>query len=385
MLKWVKAAGALILFLVFYHIPVEELKRDQGVKALYHHDFTINASVLSDFAKEVPPVIFHRGIGEPRNGYHSRYHVYKLSGNGQNLVTIELPPAGKKIKSELFGNISFQGSGFLTYPENGNFYTWYPRLGNQILFFDEKGRFLWAKASSHYLRAAPSGKWILAMAGDQSRAFFFYPDMKPIASVEGALMLSSSFAAQKEREVLYLAFLGGEVVRFDLAAKKPVRFLMPGPVKSVTSSPSGEKFLAQVEKQPGKDTLIAAKPGEGSDYAIEFEIELPRSYPATLPLARTETGIAWMTPAEGGYEIHLADQDGALQESIAVASASESGIDDWRANLVADGVLFWSSKQYLVVEKTLLLHRKLEIENAKTNENYFFLQNSSGVMAFEVY
>ena len=143
-------------------------------------------AAFSAFPDSVPAsdkaaaAVFYRRTGP------GQYKVFGLGDDGSIVRTLSLP--GEQIQKADQTSISLAGKeGYITAPENGAYFIWYPQLVQQVYVFNEQGSFLWEKDESHYLQVLPRGRYIMAAAGDHSRMIFMNPDFKTQADFQGVL------------------------------------------------------------------------------------------------------------------------------------------------------------------------------------------------------
>src|SRR5690606_27502589 len=97
---------------------------------------------------ESPALVFYRRTDT------GQYAAYGINAAGAIQRVIRLP--GGEITKADESKVSLAGKeGYITAPENGAYYIWYPQIGTQVYVFNEQGHFLWDKEESHYLNALP--------------------------------------------------------------------------------------------------------------------------------------------------------------------------------------------------------------------------------------
>jgi hypothetical protein len=162
-------------------------------------------------AEGSPALFFYRKTGT------GQYAAYGLTAAGSIARMLKLP--GNTLVRADQSQIQLTGKeGYLTAPENGAYFIWYPQLGSQVYVFNENGSFLWEKEESRYLHVLRHGRYILAAAGDHSRMLFMNPDFKVQADFQGVLF--TQFSADDDPGLKYgqacLGSLDGEVIVLHL-------------------------------------------------------------------------------------------------------------------------------------------------------------------------
>lgn len=212
-------------------------------------------------AAESPALVFFR------KGEVGQYTAYGVNAAGA-MVRQQRLPGGEITKAD-DTKISLSGKeGYLTAPENGAYYIWYPQIGTQVYVFNEQGNFLWEKEESHYLNALPRGRFIMAAAGDHSRLVFMNPDFKVHADFQGVLF--TRFIVDDNPDLktaqVCLASLDGELIIAHLDRKLYARHKLGYALKALQCDFETGEFAAiversvDVEKRPTqRDFLMRAK------------------------------------------------------------------------------------------------------------------------------
>lgn len=403
----IKAASALIAFLIFYHIPLERLKGSSHVETLYVYDMQEGSMLRSDHIKDVPPFTGHVTSSLETLGRHHETVAHKIKRDGADSESFLYSTAGMDDSTAAL----FRGPGYLSYPSGGDYFVWFPKLGNQVLFFDSQGKFLWTKKSSHYLQALPSGQWLIAAAGDHSRVFILHPDLKERLSAEGTIMVKydvsepplSADNRQEDVEVsetLFAAFLDGDIVIMNPAVGLTKRVETGRPVKSIACGVSGELFVVQNVNQIGLDTIrlgrleIDSPEDESRPPSAEvswgFEVELNDNYNITLPLAVSTKRLLVMRPLGRGVggakmaQVTLYDLSGEPRYATEVTLDDGGSLDDWRALRMESGVAVWSSSRVLVFDETLIYDKRGDFQRVAASGDSLFLQEKSKITALQL-
>lgn len=196
-----------------------------------------------------------------------QYAAYGLTATGTVGGILNLP--GNAVTKADQSTVVFSGKeGYITGPENGAYFIWYPQLGSQVYVFNEKGNFLWEKDESHYLHVLPRGRFILAAAGDHSRMTFMNPDFKVQADFQGVLF--TRFIADDRPELttgqVCLSSLDGEVIVAHLDRRLYTRQKLGYALKSIACNFDtgdmaviAERTVQQDGKTLQKDFLLRLK------------------------------------------------------------------------------------------------------------------------------
>ncbi len=414
-----KAGIALVAFFVFYHLTFQHLPNIRHVEVLYAYEFDSGSMLRSDHTGDLPSFTAHRTANEKTLANHKETSVYKIASGGSDSSVFKFSTGGMDESSIAL----FRKPGYLTYPRDGEYFVWYPKYGDHVLFFDAAGQFLWAKQSSHYLQVLPSGQWILAAAGDHSRFFLLHPDLKERISAEGMIMLSYDISgdtgtatastgtenASQTPESVFAAFLDGDIVVVNPALNISSRISAGGPVKSIAANANGERFIVQTAL-PGSnvDTIRIGHvdleredaQNVSADISWYSELELERSYPITLPLAVNNNAGLVMTPPAIQQ-----DQTGHKAESPPTATVSlftlkgdvfytkriplndenpDGNLDDWRAARAGNALVLWSSERLLVFDKTLIFEKTGNFQRLGIAGDYLFVQEKEKLSAYRI-
>lgn len=236
-------------------------------------------------AAESPALVFFR------KSEVGQYIAYGLNAAGAMVRQLRLP--GGEITKADETKINLGGKeGYITAPENGAYYIWYPQIGTQAYVFNEQGSFLWEKEESHYLNALPRGRYILAAAGDHSRVLFMNPDFKVHADFQGVLF--NRFIVDDNPDLktaqVCLASLDGELIIAHLDRKLYARHKIDYALKALHCDFETGEFAAivertvEVEKRPTqRDFFLRAK----------FNLTAPKEDkpPETMRMVAAETDV----------------------------------------------------------------------------------------------
>jgi len=183
-----------------------------------------------------------------------QYAAYGLTPAGSIARVLNLP--GSTLTKADQSQVSLGGKeGYLTGPEDGAFFIWYPQLGSQVYVFNESGSLLWEKEESRYLQVLRHGRFILAAAGDHSRMVFMNPDFKVQADFQGVLF--TQFSADDDAGLKYgqacLGSLDGEVIVLHLDRRIYSRQRLGYALKALSCNFATGDMAAIVERTVSTD------------------------------------------------------------------------------------------------------------------------------------
>jgi len=197
-----------------------------------------------------------------------QYTSYAVDKTGVITGRLDLP--GSAVAKADGTQITLGGKeGYITAPDNGAYYIWYPQLGSQIYVFNERGNFLWEKEESHYLQVLPRGRYILAAAGDQSRMVFVNPDFKVQADFQSVLF--NRYIMDDNPDLggaqVCLGSLDGEVIVAHLDRKIYFRQKLGYALKSLACDLQTGDMAAIVERTVEKQNIK-------KDYLLRLKFSL---------------------------------------------------------------------------------------------------------------
>jgi len=360
---------------------------------------------------EQPATVFYRREAT------GQYAVYGLNGTGQLVRSLRLP--GQQIRKADESTINLANKeGYITGPENGAFYIWYPQLGTQVFVFNEQGSFLWEKEESHYLHVFPRGRYIMAAAGDHSRMLFMNPDFKVHADFQGVLFTRYIVDDNPDLATgqVCLGSLDGEVIVAQLDRRIYLRQKIGYALKAMQCD--FEKgvmaviveITEEVDKKPvQKDYLLRLKFSLGSAgdalpteamRAISTELKtaathaLPLRTVTASPMVITEETTCFLqlaTGNEAGLAIYTTrGSKGAPRELAIPGAAPAAPPDTWKAariNLGREtGCLFThkSGRVVMANDRGILYERgDLRVERVQVNDKITFLQTDKGIFTLK--
>lgn len=375
---------------------------------------------------ETPALVFYRRTDA------GQYIAYGLNAAGAIVKTLRLP--GKEVQKADETKISLAGKeGYITAPENGAYYIWYPQIGTQVYVFNEQGNFLWEKEESHYLNALPRGRFIIAAAGDHSRMLFMNPDFKIHADFQGVLF--TRFIADDNPDLktaqVCLGSLDGDVIVAHLDRKLYFRQKLGYALKSLHCDFETGELAAIVERtvevdkvQKQVDFLLRMKfslgqikeekPGQPKedrsaeairmvppDIDATQTVELPVLTQTASPLVLAGDSLCFLqrapdgaTAAEGMALYYTTGRKSAVKYVLLPAQKSAEGVaadlsaDLWRGAAIRlqkeHACLFTHRSGRLIVANSrgILTDRgDLPAERMIARGNAIYLQSAGGVLA----
>lgn len=372
--------GAIIFAVFAFPFPTHNVS-NLTIPFFTNSDRVVEKASLVD---SWPSVTFHERTGVDTK---SRFTITQVRSDSTSVNVLEIPQQG-------FPPLK---KGYLTYSNHPEFYIFYPRLGSEIIYFDNNGQELWKKTSHHYMEIFPDGKHILGLAGDSSRAFIFDPDLNETANVEGMIMLGRRFMnGPAENFDLCLGFLNGEIVFIDVESGAKRRLKVAENLTSLSCDSKPLTVLYQSGEKINKDrvTMITALAPVFNDNSSEkaeeenvleplFQINLGAYYSSSLPMQWNKNHGIVLIPEENDMLALVFDRTGTILDKISLP-VTGNNIDDWRSIQLKNGTVFWSSETVLVFDKQLIYRAHAEIKNAKGYNNHFFLDTYNGIIAFHL-
>ena len=388
----------LTTFLVS-HFTVSEIENNNKINFSYHIDLEkpekniLSNSQTAHFTIiQQPP----QEIDSKSKTSNNKYTIFKTNPN-QGIVERFLIPDN-----------SVKEQGYVTHPEDGSFFIWYPVLGNKTYIYDTKGNFLWNTTESRYLQIDKTAKWILAMSGDQSGVEFLKPNFKSLIHSEGILVFKYQFKNESvaTKYDACTGFLNGDIVFFHLNTEPAFfkRISLKQPTKSLSCNFTNNSFIAQVRQEIKDDdnktlfqdalvyinidTLTYNDRNIANDPKIEFTIPLPMVYPYTLPLI-------WNSSKNIGAFVSIQPNN---QTTISifnkkkiittlpwnVSSETFDSIDNFRIEMLHDYFIISSSNGIMILdEKNILLSIPLDnIEQISSHQNLISIKHKLGLTGF---
>lgn len=298
------------------------------------------------------------------------FQVYQLDKNIAQLKQFTMP-AESVIHSKGYP-VKLRGRpGYLSFPKNGNYFIWYPQLGSEIFFFDSSGKFLYEKKESRYLVTSDQGGYLLAVAGDQSRAELLKPDLSKLFSAEGFLMVSYAlFDAPESPYRAGLAFMNGDIVISGQNSQEVSRFSLNKSIRSAFFTKTGLVFI-HAAGESGSDTLSMF---EYNDEKLEEAWTQPLKgiYPYKVPITWSNSGhYGYLLAKELSGEFNLWKisnsgiyHDGAMKQPF----LKQASFDTFRFEQSQGGIILYSNRFMMVFSE----HGYVNATRFKTRINQFW-------------
>lgn len=361
----------------------------------FFHHVTFHKAGLSVEIQEV--FVFDKNSGEnlslqkspgartfsfPPPDYEGDWLAYHKSESGISPEPVKITPPEN---SE---------SGFLAYPDNGSFFIWYPQLGSKIAFFNEKGDFLMEREETRYLEVSPDGRYLLAAAGDHSRAEFTNPNLDPIADVEGLIFHQWSFARNHSSGIdACIFFLSGEMAAFDLQQKKRILYQFPGMIKSGTCEYDNEFALIHYRnpQNPQTDIISRLNLKRTSDF-LQFSqkpqtlYQIPQAMTTTIPIAYSRETLLIVVPKKD-HTVAQSIRHGKVIREYSLPAFSPQEWDEafWYTQnglifLAAAKKFFGLSPDGIVWQENL----PDSVVSLSGENSFLYLQHASGIFGLSV-
>ncbi len=393
-----------IFSFLFLHISFIQTGNSNEVHFSYYVDLasspinTIDSSEISN-NENVPIFTFHSIL------------------NDQEFWIIKLDRQGNLIENFILSDIPKKKKGYITYPLDGSYFIWYPTLGSKSRIYDSKGNFLWDTPESRYLQSNPDTRWIMAFSGDHSAVEYMKLNFESILKVEGFMLVDHDSdqrygeISAKDENIMYdtcIAFLNGEIVFTKLIHENPksIRVSLGIPLKSIDCNFKDGFFLAQIKSSTveKESSSVEKKDSIPRDVIVkgyldsllkdinsfQFKIELPASYPVSLPLRISKEGIgSTLVPNEdNGLEIWLFDDLGNIIKKYHWPEKLNSLQDlfSFRADKT-DYNFIYSNDQSIILlnQEGILFYKKFsDIQKIVTVNDIFIIQDVNSIYAFEI-
>ncbi len=374
------------------HIPVSSVTAPATVSPGYYIDLNEPANNISYQQGKQPVSLYYRAASEPV----STFRVFQINERGGVEKQLSLPTGGPLTNASGEPVDPPRGSGFLTAPAEGAFYIWYPRLGRYVYVFDQRGRFLWRKQESRYLESFASGKFILAMAGDHSRALFFKPSLEKVNDVEGHLAITYRLRNDDKEKARYhacMGFLDGDIVFLNNETQKNKRISTNKTLKSLDCNLDTGEFVAQIEGRKQTERGVVARDQlifDNIEQAIsgdwQEEVMLKDHFPQTLPLALHPALAVVVTGGPTGQRAVLI-KDYEIQQELSLAAFGQgASVEDWQSQVLPGGVVLYNSKAllYFKAEGLVFFQSLRKNQRVVAQGNTVFLQNSNHIFSVKL-
>ncbi len=202
--------GLLYILVVFalLHLITTKVGYQYHATLQYHFDVTKQQSRVTSTHKKTFPVdklTFHL----PQD--NKQYHFLQLNHQGHLVQDFFIPthPAKQNF--------------YVTYPLDASYFIKYPYLGYMVEIFDQGGQLLWDLKESRYLHSSLDGRFVAAIAGDQSKIEIMNPSFSHITKIEGFMLIHHQLTQNTRNNTFdaCFGFLNGDVIfsQFNTAGK----------------------------------------------------------------------------------------------------------------------------------------------------------------------
>ena len=336
-------------------------------------------------------------------------NIFQISNNLNQYQIIKVKPNIGIVSSFTIPEDTLKEEGYITYPQDGSFFLWYPVLGSKTRVYDPTGHFLWETPESRYLYVDAQAKWILAVSGDQSGVEFLRPNFKPIVQVEGSILFGYQFneASNDNEFTACLGFLNGTISFLKLNTDSSI-------VKKIntynTTKGMGCNFknntVTLQTLQKSKDTLhknhdvlvninLDDVQYDARDIAQNIKpsstIDLPEEYPYSLPIKLNPISqmgaIVLASPTLKTITVAIFNQKGIVAMFPWGSNLDlYNSIDDFRIDTIDNSFLI-SSPNYVMLlnENNVLLNIPINnLEKTIITKNIIALKYRQGIMGIQL-
>ena len=386
----------LALVYSFMHIPFVNAEAFNEIYFQYYHDFDTNETIfeknLPTDSKNPNEFILHREMSD-----HKKVLFYDRSGLTRSL---DIP----------------SDKGYLTYPNDGSFFVWYPELGSKIKIFDSLGKFLWGITESRYLKVLSGNtNRILAFSGDGSRIEFLKPDFNSILAIAGFMLISHQIDDSPSKESLYdacFAFLSGDVVFANIKKRKTFRLHLNHPLKSVACNFKKGDLLVQIqkkvklkgdsnsleeEKEIITDALIKVsfdsftfdEQHSTDKFTLDTEFFLPKSYPFSLPIYwQGDDQLVILPVTNENVQVWVIGENAQIKRKYEwpqkfTKAAAE--VENFRIDPLKSALLISNTSMIMALsgDGIVFKHEFSQIDRISYKDNFLLVQTPEGVSSFQ--
>ena len=397
--------AVVLLVLVFWHIPLSSTVASFPL----HEVYAFNAQESIEDKDQKVEFVWHR-----QNNDLNRHTLTLIDKSGNAVRTLVLPPEKLKRDTGEEVKISSTAAGYLTYPENGEYFIWFPQLGSSILYFDSRGRFIWDRAESRYLQAFPDGKFVMAAAGDHSRVDFLTPNLDSLFTAEGLIFTQYFLQDAPERGWhAAVVFINGVVQLFDLKNKFSVKVKLPGLLKGTDVDLQNGTIAGQMEEKSTiennlviRDIVYLTEPVLPEDFKSALDNEsvkekptlsnfetvavfqrqtnLPEFYPYSLPVAQSNGQVAFLVPTQDGVAIRI--DNGTELRQFSLSMFTEASIESLRLSVINDHFLIFAPDLLAVASDSGIYWFKKfrDLQNIQVSQNRVIVNSERAVYAYSV-
>lgn len=371
---------------IFLHLSISSYDETSSYKLNFHNSGSKNLQLHLSGEANLDRIVFHEELGNEKK-------IFILNSKGETESTFYFPPRERVIHEGR--PVSIPGSdGFLTYPYNGEYFIWFPRLGRHIYYFDREGSFLWRKAESRYLQAFPAGRFIMMSAGDHTRTLFTNPNLGLIDDIEGMLMIKYRLSDREDASWhACLAHLGGEAVLVNLEKPQHLRLPFDGPVKNISCLFDSGHLLVQTEKKEQGSyfdsfAVYEHLPGEDNAFRKVHSIDTTESYPYSVPMSLINArSFALLVPSGDSFELWLTAENSIYARfNLSEVVRSRGDVSNWRAERAGRNIVFWNREHMLIVDENgLSAARQFKnLHRVFSEKNYIYFQTENGLTSYRL-
>jgi hypothetical protein len=384
----VKIFIGIFAFFLLLNVPLLKISNSPTAKPVYIYDLKTHSSISSTNNSNLNEFIFHLPVSGDYYSSH-QFDIVKLDKKGNSLFSFTAPSKKDIYKTKETTSLENK-DGFFTYPPNGSFFLWYPKLGNYTFFYDQSGEFLWSHKSSHYLKAFPSGEFLLAMTGDHSRAFFLLPDLTPVGSTEGALLINYQFSINPKDDKsmkICLGYLDGDIVFYNPKQNNQIRINTGGVTKSIACDFDNLGFAVHMEGENNSPDIIKTAKIDSTQKIPKItwkgSIKLTTNYNFTIPVGIQNNFIVVLLPTGSNLSLFTYNLKGDLLTASEL-SPMDTPIEDWRLINLQGSIAAWNSKSIYIMNPDIILQKHIPIENVTVIENQLFIQTSKEIISYKL-
>lgn len=364
-------AGFIFFWLVTYgllHVPRYTLARAAGIQVEYRK------SVDST----LPP--------EGKYPLSSNLVVHRQAQ--ENFKIISTRPDTPEFTLRVDKLTGARKGGYLTHPDDGSYFIWYPVLGNEVAFFDAQGQFLWKRKDSHYLASSPSGDYILGVAGDESRVFILNPTLEPLTDSEGWLLVERRFDSGNDSRACAV-FAGGSIRLLDGKSRKSDGRQTTGFIKSAYCDFRANGALLLNYHVKNSTDVLKFCPFDSAKDCEEIDV-FKRNWPGKLPLASNDRFYFILRPDFATQDFQAKWYARESKEPLAafetIAFLKDEDFERLRVLVLENSVILYGDRTFLLMDPNgvqvhLEIPSLLEVRKLK---NTLFIQSTNDLIFMKV-
>lgn len=388
----------IFVFLISLYIPQQTITPKILIKPLLSIDHT--SSHVEYVSSELQTMNISQKFVFPLNSLKdsTQYQLLQLKNN----MTYSLGhfPDFSDISSKKSTN------GYVTYPDSFSYFIWYPKIGNNILFFDQNLNLLWSKRESRYIKVFPDGNYLLVISGDQSKFEILDIEMSSFFSYSGLLLthyqLFSSQSKLSQKWNACFAFLNGDILLIDTHSQVSYLYHHNNVIKSTFCDPQHEIILLHTQDLQKKQDFIelysinqnSFKKQKNSAFTntkikplllkLKQKILMPKIIPSKIPLLTTTENIIYVTQAKKSLNIHFVNYVNNNKYYIDIFTEDLFILEDFRFQTTLDTIILSNSYDLIILDsKGLLFHNNFDhILNITTDTYQIFIQENKRLASY---